>query len=108
MGVISHCFRKYDTSGTGSSDGMFLEGDGNFWIANYNGSSGYGSIVTVSPSDGSLVGTLSPFGARSALGAYPAALAQAKNGTLWGTTAQLGGAYGDGVVYRLNTGLPTP
>jgi len=104
-------FPFYDTiDGGGSPQGMMLASDGNFWIPNYNGSSGYGDIISVSPADGTLIQTLTPFSSSAAVGAYPLLLMQAKDGLLWGTTDQYGksskGHFADGTVFSLNAGLP--
>jgi uncharacterized repeat protein (TIGR03803 family) len=104
-------FPFYTTrNGGGSPDGLLLATDGNFWVADYNGSTGYGDIITLSPSTGKLIQTLTPFGASGAVGAYPAEIIQAKDGTLWGSTYQGGNAssghFGDGTVFNLNVGLP--
>lgn len=106
-------FPFYTTlDGAGSPQTMMLASDGNLWMDNYNGSNGegYGDIITLSPTDGSLIQTLSPFSSRAAVGAYPAELIQAPNGILWGSTYQYGRAstnhFGDGAVFRLNAGLP--
>ena len=97
-------------AGGGSPDGLLLASDGNFWMADYNGSSGFGDIITLSPTDGTLIQTLTPFSATAAVGAYPAGLIQAKDGTLWGSTYQYGKAtsshFADGTVFELNAGLP--
>lgn len=91
---------------------MLSASDGNLWVANLNGSSGegYGDVITLSPSDGSLIQTLSPFSSMAAMGAYPAGLIQAPNGVLWGSTYSYGKApknhFGDGTVFSLNAGLP--
>jgi len=99
-----------DQDGAGAPQIMLFATDGNFWIDDYNGSDGYGDIVTLSPSDGSLIQRLSPFSATAAVGAYPAGLIQIKDGTLWGTTGQYGtaskGHFADGTVFSLNAGLP--
>jgi len=96
--------------GGGDPQTMILASDGNFWLDEYNGSTGYGSIVTLSPADGSLIQTLSPFSANAAIGAYPAELIQASNGRLWGTTYGYGkntkNHFGDGTVFSVNAGLP--
>jgi uncharacterized repeat protein (TIGR03803 family) len=102
-------FPFYTTlSGGGSPDGLLLASDGNFWVADINGSTGYGDIITLSPADGKLIQTLTPFGA--AVGSYPAEIIQAKDGTLWGSTVLGGSApaahFGDGTVFSLNAGLP--
>jgi len=104
-------FPFYTTrNGGGSPDGLLLASDGNFWVADYNGNTGYGDIITLSPSTGSLIQTLTPFGASGAVGAYPAEIIEAKDGTLWGSTYQGGkasvGHFADGTVFSLNVGLP--
>lgn len=106
-------FPFYTTrDGAGAPQTMILASDGNFWVDNYNGISGegYGDIITLSPTDGSLIQTLSPFSATAAIGAYPAELFQAADGTFWGSTYQYGKAAGnhfaDGTVFSLNAGLP--
>ncbi len=104
-------FPEYNTTRSGGSpEGVLLASDGNFWIADFNGSTGYGDIVKLSPSQGTVLQTLAPFGASAAVGAYPAGLIQAKDGVLWGSTFQYGkvpaGHFADGVVFSLNAGLP--
>jgi uncharacterized repeat protein (TIGR03803 family) len=104
-------FPFYTTrEGGGSPDGLVLATDGNFWVADYNGNSGYGDIVSLSPADGTLLQTLTPFSASAAVGAYPLSLMQAKDGSLWGSTDQYGkasaGHFADGTVFSLNAGLP--
>jgi uncharacterized repeat protein (TIGR03803 family) len=107
-----HLFPFYTRSpGRGTPETMLLASDGNFWVADENGiSNSYGDIITLSPSDGSLIQTLQPFSATSAEGMFPVTLIQAPNGMLWGTTIQNGNAsgkhFGDGVVFSLNAGLP--
>lgn len=104
-------FTFYTTQeGAGAPDGLLLGSDGNFWIANYNGTTGYGDIIELSPKDGSLVQTISPFSANAAVGAYPGEIIEAKDGKLWGSTYQYGkngtGQFADGTVFSLNVGLP--
>ena len=104
-------FPFYTTrNGGGSPDGLLLASDGNFWVADYNGSTGYGDIITLSPADGTLIQTVSPFSGSAAAGAYPAEIIQTKDGTLWGSTYQGGrassGHFADGTVFSLNVGLP--
>ena len=98
------------TSGAGSPDGLLLASDSNFWIADFNGSTGYGDIITLSSTDGSLIQTLPVFSSRAAVGAYPNELIQAKDGALWGSTDSFGkvsqGHFADGAVFSLNAGLP--
>lgn len=89
---------------------MLLASDGNFYIDEYNGTTGYGAIAEVSPSTGQIIQTLSPFGANAPVGAYPAGIFQGSDGTFWGTTFQYGktskGKFADGTVFNLNLGLP--
>lgn len=104
-------FPLYDSiTGGGSPDGLLLASDGNFWIANYSGDDTYGDIMTVSPTDGSLLQTLSPFSKSASVGGFPVELIQAKDGTLWGSTYQYGtastGQFADGTVFSLNADLP--
>ena len=94
----------------GEPDGLLLASDGNFWIAESNGSKGYGGIVSVSPTDGTLLRTLSPFFNGGPLGGLPTEIIQAKDGTFWGSTDFYGdaskGHFADGTVFSLNAGLP--
>jgi uncharacterized repeat protein (TIGR03803 family) len=104
-------FPFYNTiDGGGSPDGLLLASDGNFWVANFNGSSEYGNIISLSPTDGSLLQTISPFGTTSSVGGWPSQLIQAKDGTLWGSTYIYGdatkGHFALGTVFSLNEGLP--
>jgi hypothetical protein len=96
-------------TGGGIPDGLMLASDGNFWMAEYDREP-YGDIIALSPTDGTLLQTLSPFSPSSSVGAYPEELIQAKDGTLWGSTFELGraskGHFADGTVFRLNAGLP--
>jgi len=95
--------------GAGEPDGLLLASDGNFWMANLTGDS-YGTIITLSPADGSLIQTFAPFNFAAAVGAFPVMIMQAKDGKLWGTTDQYGrastGHFADGTVFRFNVGLP--
>jgi len=104
-------FPFYNTiDGGGSPQSMILASDGNFWVAEYNGSSGYGDIISLSPTDGTLLQTFTPFSATAAVGAYPAEVIQTSDGTLWGSTYQYGVAsknhFADGTVFSLDAGLP--
>jgi sugar lactone lactonase YvrE len=94
----------------GTPDGLILASDGNFWMAEYNGKDTYGDIITLSPTDGTMLQRFSLFAPSMAVGAYPGELVQAKDGTLWGATYQYGkapaGHFGDGTVFSLNAGLP--
>jgi len=104
-------FPFYNTiDGGGSPDGLLLASDGNFWVANFNGSSEYGNIISLSPTDGSLLRTISPFGTTSSVGGWPSQLIQVANGTFWGSTYIYGdatkGHFALGTVFSLNEGLP--
>ena len=103
-------FPQYATAAEGGSAvGLLLASDGNFWVTESDSATGVsGAIVTLSPSDGTAIQTLTPFG--GAAGSYPSALIQAKDGTLWGEAA--GGVvagsdhFAGGTVFSLNEGLP--
>ncbi len=104
-------FPEYNTLPSGGSpEAMLLASDGNFWVSNYDGNSGYGNILAISASQGTVLRTLSPLGAASPVGAYLAGLVQSKDGKLWGSTYSYGtapqGQFGDGVVFSVNAGLP--
>jgi hypothetical protein len=104
-------FPFYTTQdGAGSPQTMLLASDNNFWIADYNGADGYGDIITLSPSNGSLIQRFSIFSSTDAVGAYPADLIQLQDGTLWGTTMQYGhasnGQFPDGAVFGVSVGWP--
>ncbi len=104
-------FPFYNTiDGGGSPQSMMLASDGNFWVADYNGSSGYGDVISLSPTNGTLLQTFTPFSATAAVGAYPAEVIQTSDGLLWGSTYQYGtaskGHFADGTVFNLNAGLP--
>jgi uncharacterized repeat protein (TIGR03803 family) len=103
-------FPFYTTvDGAGEPGGMFLASDGNFWIFDIVADDS-GDIISLSPSNGSLLQTLTPFSNSGAVGAYPLSLMQAKDGTLWGTAEAFGyapkGYFGDGTVFSLDAGLP--
>lgn len=94
----------------GQPDGLLLATDENFWVADFHGETGYGDIITLSPKDGSLLQTLTPFSTSSPVGAYPVGIIQANDGTLWGST-YAGGAAGEGqaaegAIFSLDAGLP--
>lgn len=105
-------FPFYNTIPAGGtpSGGMLLGSDGNFWLADYHGRIGYGDIISLSPSDGTVLQTFTPFNPPAAVGAYPAGIIQAKDGTFWGSTTDFGdatkGHFGAGTVFSLNAGLP--
>jgi len=104
-------FSQISTLRAGSAEGLLLASDHNFWVADYNGGSGSGAILTLSPSQGTVIQTLAPFDSESpALGAYPGWLMQAKDGTLWGADTLGGNApsghFADGTIFKLNLGLP--
>jgi len=104
-------FPFYTTKdGDGTPDGLVLGSDGNFWMADFNGSTGYGDIISLSSSDGAVLQTFTPFSSTAAVGAYPAGIVQAKDGTFWGTSTDFGkaskGHFAAGVAFSLNAGLP--
>ena len=110
-GTHLQLFPEINTLRAGSAEGFLLASDHNFWLADYNGGSGSGAIMAVSPSQGTVLQTLTPFGSESpALGAYPGGLIQAKDGTLWGADTMggnaPGGHFADGTIFKLNLGLP--
>jgi uncharacterized repeat protein (TIGR03803 family) len=107
-------FPEYDTTLAGGGPvGLLLASDGNLWVTDSGnpfaaGSSGYGAIVTLSPSNGAAIQTLTFLGGSA--GSYPADLIQAKDGTLWGDAAggvvTGSGHFAGGTVFSLNEGLP--
>jgi len=94
----------------GQPDGLLLATDKNFWVADFHGATGYGDIITLSPTDGSLLQTLTPFSTSSPVGAYPVGIIQANDGVLWGSTYVGGnasdGQAAEGTIFTLNVGLP--
>jgi uncharacterized repeat protein (TIGR03803 family) len=98
-------YPDYTTDPNVSPDGLVPASDGNFWMAEFYGSDGFGDIVTLSPVDGSLIQTLTPFSSTSADGGNPVELLSATGGTLWGVSSLNGqapkGSYADGVLFRL-------
>jgi hypothetical protein len=84
---------------------LALASDGNFWMAEYYGTVGFGDIVTLSPSEGSLIQRLTPFSATSVDGGAPVELFSASGGALWGVSSLYGeapkGSYGEGVLFTL-------
>lgn len=106
-------FPFYTTQGgTGFPMGLLLGSDGNFWMANLTGTTAYGNIIELSPSTASIVQTFNVFGVNAAGGAFPSAIIEAKDGTLWGLTTEYGkapsGDFADGTVFSFNVGLPPP
>jgi uncharacterized repeat protein (TIGR03803 family) len=51
-------FPEISTLRSGSTEGLLLASDHNFWLADYNGGSGAGAIMTLSPSQGTVLQTL--------------------------------------------------
>jgi uncharacterized repeat protein (TIGR03803 family) len=88
-----------------TSSGLVLGGDGNLWAVQSGATAGVGQILTFSPTDGSLIQTLTPFSETAAVGGYPDALISASGGVLWGTTTLYGdapqGSFGEGVAFSL-------
>jgi hypothetical protein len=111
-GTDLQLFPFYTTNVSGGTpDGLILASDGNFWMADYYaGSVLYGNIISISPTNGDLLRTFTPFSKTAAVGAYPVELIQAKNGVLWGSTYGYGNAstgnFAEGTVFSLNAGLP--
>jgi uncharacterized repeat protein (TIGR03803 family) len=106
-----HLFPEYNTTLSGGSpSGLLLASDGNLWVAEQTANNFKGDLIALSLSTGTVLKTLNPFSINAAVGAPPSALLQVKDGTLWGTTTMFGkvsaGHFGDGVVYKLNAGLP--
>jgi uncharacterized repeat protein (TIGR03803 family) len=98
-------FPVYTTDAFTSPDGLVLASDGNFWMAEYYGSVGFGDIVTLSPANGSLIQRLTPFSSTSADGGAPVELFSTTGGALWGVSSLYGqapkGSYGFGVLFTL-------
>jgi uncharacterized repeat protein (TIGR03803 family) len=98
-------YPPYTSDANVSPDGLVLASDGNFWMAEFYGSGGQGDIVTLSPADGSLIQTLTPFSSTSPDGNYPVELFAGTGGTLWGVSSLSGqapkGSYGEGVLFTL-------
>lgn len=98
------------TDGNDSTAGLVQATDGDFYgTTTAGGAHGYGSIFKITP-EGALT-TLHSFCAGLNVegscidGSAPsAALIQATNGTLYGTTST-GGAHGDGTIFSLSVGL---
>jgi len=84
---------------------LVLGSDGSFWLAIYQGGD---EILNISPTDGSIIQTLTPFSQKAAVGNYPVDLISTKDGKLWGLTQSGGkapkGSYGQGVVFSLTPG----
>lgn len=101
-----------DLAGGGQpSRELLLASDGNFWLTDISGgSAGYGEVIALSPTDGSQLLSISPFSATAAVGAFPAALVQANDGTLWGSTGGYAksskGHFANGTIYTIDAGLP--
>jgi hypothetical protein len=98
------------TTTTGGGEGLLAASDGNFWAPRSVGSSVDGDILKLSPSDGSLLQTLTPF---SSSVSNPVEILEAKDGTLWGVGVGAGvgtvsgsGHFSGGTVFSLNVGLP--
>ena len=88
-----------------TSDGLVVGADGNLWMAQYQAQAGWGDILTISPTNGSLIQTLTPFSQASVVGGYPLELLSASDGKLWGISSLFGtapkGYWGAGVVFNL-------
>lgn len=109
-GTDLQLFPFYIATVSASPDGLILASNGNFWMANYYGTDIYGNIISISPTNGALLKTFTPFSKTAAVGAFPVALIQAADGTFWGSTNQYGdastGNFAEGAVFSLNAGLP--
>jgi uncharacterized repeat protein (TIGR03803 family) len=94
----------------GTPEQVILGSDGNLWVCDYSGSTGYGDIISLSTSDGTLLQSFTPFKPSAKVGAYPFGITQASDGVLWGTTFDFGiapkGDFAGGTVYSLKAGLP--
>jgi len=101
-------YNKID--GGGTPERLIVGSDGNIWLSDYNGVDGYGDILSLSPSDGTILKTLAPFSTSATVGAYPGVIIEGKDGNIWGTTTDYGNAsnghFAAGTVYKLNVGLP--
>jgi uncharacterized repeat protein (TIGR03803 family) len=90
---------------SGTTSGLVLGSDGNLWMEQSGAQAGYGQILTFSPTDGSLIQTLTPFSATSSVGGYPDDLISTAGGNLFGLTMLYGdapkGSSGEGVVFSL-------
>jgi uncharacterized repeat protein (TIGR03803 family) len=95
----------YTTNSNVSPDGLVLASDGTFWMAEYYGSTGFGDIVNLSPANGSLIQTLTPFSSTSTDGGAPVQLFSATGGTLLGVSSLYGqapkGSYAAGALFKL-------
>jgi len=97
-------------TGVSGSPNLLLASDDNLWkVTAQGGEENQGTIVTLSPNDGSVLQTIS-FRGRN--GGFPEGqLIQTPDGTIVGTTT-LGGTVttgnADGVVFTLNANLPPP
>ncbi|MGA2594928.1 MAG: choice-of-anchor tandem repeat GloVer-containing protein, partial [Bryobacteraceae bacterium] len=95
----------YTTDSNVSPDGLVLASDGTFWMAEYYGSTGFGDIVNLSPVNGGLIQTLTPFSSTGVDGGSPVELFSATGGRLWGVSSLYGqapkGSYAAGVLFRL-------
>jgi hypothetical protein len=95
------------TTVNGGSGELLLASDSNFWAPQSTGSSTYGDILTLSPTDGTLIQTLTPF---DSVVSNPVEIIEAADGTLWGVGAGTGtvsgsGHFSGGTVFTLNAGL---
>src|SRR5215471_10946235 len=104
--LYSFCAQANCTDGSAPSGGLVLATDGDFYgTTGLGGANGDGTVFKITPS-GKLT-TLYSFCSQTSCtdGADPyGGLIQATNGTFYGTT-ELGGANGDGTVFRLSVGL---
>lgn len=93
---------NFDITGEVSSP-LTLASNNNLWTAQYDEQAGYGQLLEISSSNGTVLQTLTPFSQTAAVGATPVALVSAQNGALWGISQGYGnapeGSYAEGVVF---------
>ncbi len=98
-------FQLFSPLSSGIGSELLLASDDNFWSP--QSTSGFGDIVTLSPADGTVIQTLTPF---SSAVSNPVVIIEAKDGTLWGVGAGQGTVSGSGhrsggTIFSLNAGL---
>src|ERR1039457_2746319 len=102
--LYSFCFQSGCTDGVEPYPGLVQAANGDLYGTAYGGgTNGYGTVFKITP--GGTLTTLYSFCSRSGCtdGAYPyAALVQAANGALYGTSI-FGGTNGGGTVFRIAT-----
>jgi len=102
--LYSFCSQPGCSDGTGPNGGLIQATNGNLYgTTELGGTNNFGTVFEITPA-GKLT-TLYRFCSLSGCpdGAYPeAGLLQAADGSFYGTT-ELGGAYGNGTVYKITT-----